>query len=127
MTTNLDPIVTNQQFRARWVLRGLEHEDEQFRISPSATVEAIIKSPRGNTAYTPWVTLNHDDNRDDNWSLSTIDLIFDSAHTALVVNTDTAIIAVRIQGVFVDRDGTDTTDTYDKIFSALYPVEEGLA
>lgn len=127
MTTTFDPIITNQQFRARWVLQGLEQEGEQFRINTGATVQVRVKSPDGLTDYTGWQTLTHNSNRDDDWSLSTLDIIISAANTALITNTGSATIDVRIQGVFVDRDGTDTTETYDKTWSALYPVEVGLA
>ena len=124
--STLQPIITNQEFRTRWVLFGLEYDNEQFKISPNATVEVRIKSDTGATAYTTWQTLTYNENRDDDWALSTLDIIISDTDTALVLS-DNAIIDVRIQGVFVNKDGTDSSDAYDKTWSALYPVDTGLA
>lgn len=121
------PIITNQEFRARWVLLGLEREEEQFKISSNATVEVRIKSADGKTAYFPWRTLSYDANTDDNWSLSTLDIIIAAADTALVTNASSAEIDVRVQGFFVGRDGINTANTYDKTWTQLYSVETGLA
>lgn len=127
MTTNVDPIITNQQFRARWVLKGLEQEEEQFRINSGATVEVRIKSADSRVNHTGWVPLAYNSNRDDHWELSTLDIIIDAALTGQINDTTNVLVDVRVQGFFVDRDGTVTTESYDKTWSALYPVEEGLA
>jgi len=124
--SSIQPIITNQEFRARWVLKGLETDNEQFRISANATVEARISSEDNNTDFTGWNTLTHNANRNDDWDLSTLDLIFPAVDTALVTGSR-ALVSVRIQGAFVDRSGADTADTYDKTWSALYSVEKGLA
>lgn len=121
-------LITNQEFRSRTVLTGLEFEDEQFRISSNATVRARVKSSDGLTAYTAWVTLTHNANRDDDWGLSTLDVIIPDSETASVTASQgSAKLDVNISGFYVDVDGVDTADAYDKTWTEKINVEKGLA
>lgn len=125
MSTQYSPIITNQQYRQKIVLRGLEHKDEQFAINDTAVVRVRIKSYDGATNYTPWITLVKDSNRDDDWSLSTLDVVIDAQNTALVEGTD-AQLDINVVGLYVSR-GTVSTDAYDETWTAMLPVTRGLA
>lgn len=118
------PIITNQPFLERWVLTGLERENEQFFISPNATVEVRLKSPKGE-AFTEWLALTRNANREDNWNLSTVAVSINAANTALV-DSSSVLLDLRIQGAYVDKEGADTADTYDKTWSTLLLVDQGL-
>lgn len=95
----------------------------------SNTVRARVKSTDGKTAYTSWVTLSNNANKDDNWSLSTLDLIIPDTETNAsgLQSVQEAKLDVNIQGSYVDRDGTVTSDTYDHTWSTRIQVEQGLA
>ena len=120
-------LITNQEFRSKLVLDGLEIEGEQFKISPNAVVRIRVKSDDGLTDYTGWIALSHNENKDDDWGLSTLDVIIPYTETGLVsASKGYAKLDVNIQAAYVDRDGADTSSTYDKTWTHPLCVREGL-
>lgn len=122
----MSKLITNKEFRARVVLKGLENNSEQFNISQNAVVRVRVKSHHGNTAYTDWVTQAYNASRDDNWALSTIDMIIPPTETVKVLG-ENAIIDIEISGNYVDKSGADMADTYIKTWHISTQVEPGLA
>ena len=124
--SQLPVLTTNNDFTVRAVLTGLLDEDEQFRISPAAVVRARVKSVDGETAYTAWVTLVKDNNRDDDWGLSTLDVRIPASELG-AIDQSSAKLDIEIAGNYVARDGTVSADSYTKVWTALLTVEVGLA
>lgn len=114
---------TNKPFRTTIELLL---NDKTFRINPEATVRARFKSANGESALTNWVTLTHNANINDDWGLSTLDVIISATETAKLVGPN-VILDIEVDGVYVDRDNNNTSNTYQESWSTSVVVEIGLA
>jgi len=124
--SSIATLVTNQDFSSRVVLYGLINEDEQFRIHASSVVRCRVKSADGKTTLTPWQVLTHNSRRNDDWDLSTVDIFFPASELTAIPYGNVKL-DINVSGPYVARDGTLSSDTYDKTWTTNLHVEVGLA
>lgn len=111
----------NRQFRNTFILKmGEGCEPSQFPISPNAAVTAALKSINGETTYAT-VTLAHNANKNDFWLVSKLDVIFPATETANVQG-ENVVLEINVDAPYVDRTGSDTTDTYEQTWEKVIPV-----
>ncbi len=119
-------ITEAQDFQKRIVLYGLVYEDEQFRISSNAVVRARLTTTDGKTAITDWVTRVHNDTQIDDWGLSILNVVLDgTAYTSLPYRTVT--LEINVAGPYVNREGTDSSESYNKTWNQTLTVDRSPA